>query len=187
MANIGILAIQGGYQAHIDKLNQLGAKTTKITSSKELSKISALIIPGGESSVFLKLLDSDFKTKLIKLDIPTLSTCAGIILLSKKVYNPSQESLGLLDLEVERNAYGRQLQSFKSKNLIWQESKQIADFEGIFIRAPKITSTGQNVKTLHKHNEDPVLVKQDKHLAATFHPELCKKDSSIHEMFLSSI
>ena len=187
MVNVGILAIQGGYQAHIDKLNQLGAKTTKITSSKELSSINALVIPGGESSVFLKLLDSSFKSKLLELNIPTLSTCAGTILLAKKVLNPTQDSLGLLDIEVKRNAYGRQLESFKTNEIIWKETSQAADFEAIFIRAPKIIKTGKEVKILLTHNGDAVLIKQDKHLAATFHPELCKDNSSIHKMFLSML
>ncbi len=205
MINIGILAVQGGYQAHIDKIKQVTKAQSplanitfnivKITNSNEIDKIDALVIPGGESSVFLKLLDSNFKSKLIESNIPTLSTCAGIILLAKKVSNPAQESFGLLDIEVKRNAYGRQLESFKTNELIWEETNKIANFDAIFIRAPKIIKTGKEVKVLLTHNGEAVLVRQGKHLAATFHPELTKElaeqtieqSSSIHEMFLTAL
>jgi len=187
LVKVGVLSLQGGFQAHVEKIETLGAKALKVTNSDQLKDIDALVIPGGESSVFLKLIEPEFQSKLKKLEIPTLSTCAGVILLAKKVLNPPQESLELIDIEVQRNAYGRQLESFKTKELLWTKSKQVTSFEGVFIRAPKILSTGKDVEVLITHNKDAVLVRQGKHLAATFHPELYKDISEIHQMFLDSI
>lgn len=187
MVKIGILSLQGGFQAHIEKIEALGAKALRITSSEQLKDIDGLVIPGGESSVFLKLIGPKFKSRLKELDIPTLSTCAGIILLAKKVTNPSQKSLGLIDIEVQRNAYGRQLESFITKELLWTNTNKKTTFKGVFIRAPKILKTGDNVEVLITHNDNAVLVRDGKNLAATFHPELCKDSNEIHQMFFNTI
>lgn len=188
---IGVLALQGGFDAHLEALAKISSVTAKkITTIQDLEDVQGLIIPGGESSTFLKLLEPEFKENLtdkIKKGFPVFGTCAGLILLAKNVENPKQESLAVLDIDVRRNAYGRQLESFETNELIWEKDKSKADFNAIFIRAPKITRTGESVEVLLSHNNEAVLIKSGKLLGATFHPELNKEDNSIHKYFISLI
>jgi len=178
---VGILAIQGDYEAHARVLEKLGAKVRFVRKPEQLDEIDALIIPGGESSTFLNFLaEHGFLEKLRDFvrTKPTFGTCAGAILLAKEVENPSQQSLGALDVAIRRNAYGRQNESF-----IAELETKLGPLESVFIRAPKITRVGAGVEVLATEKNDPVLVRQGKVMAATFHPEL-STNTRVHEEFL---
>lgn len=181
---IGVLAIQGDYEAHKAVLERLGAEVVLVRKPEQLDAIDALVIPGGESSTFLNFLsEHGFLEKLRDFVAakPTFGTCAGAILLSKEVENPPQQSLGALDISIRRNAYGRQIDSS-----ILEGKTKLGDkpLEMVFIRAPKITRTGKDVEVLATRDGDPVLVRQGKIMAATFHPEL-SNDSRVHQEFLA--
>jgi 5'-phosphate synthase pdxT subunit len=183
---IGILAIQGDYEAHRAVLQRLGAEVTLVRKPEQLDTIDAIIIPGGESSTFLNFLaERGFLEKLRDFvrAKPAFGTCAGAILLAKEVENPPQESLGALDIRIRRNAYGRQIDSS-----IRQVETKLGQqpLEMVFIRAPKITGTGKGVEVLASESGDPVLVRQGKIMAATFHPEL-SNDTRVHEAFLKLV
>jgi 5'-phosphate synthase pdxT subunit len=181
--NIGVLAIQGDYEAHKVRLQELGANVTLVRKPEQLEGLDAIVIPGGESSTFLNFLEErGFLEKLREFvsTKPTFGTCAGAILLAKEVENPPQKSLGLLDIRIRRNAYGRQIDSSIREAATKLGEKPL---EMVFIRAPKIISTGSSVEVLASENGDPVLVRQDKIMAATFHPEL-SADTRVHQEFL---
>src|SRR5689334_6873377 len=183
---IGVLAIQGDYEAHKARLEQLGAEVTLVRKPEQLDAIDAIVIPGGESSTFLNFLtEQGFLEKLRDFvrTKPTFGTCAGAILLATEVENPPQESLHVLDIRIRRNAYGRQNESFIS-----HAATRLGDrpLEMVFIRAPKITNTGKNVEVLAIEGGDPVLVRQGKIMAATFHPEL-SDDTRVHQEFLKLV
>jgi pyridoxal 5'-phosphate synthase pdxT subunit len=183
---IGVLAIQGDYEAHKARLEQLGAEVTLVRKPEQLDAIDAIVIPGGESSTFLNfLLERGFLEKLRQFvsTKPTFGTCAGAILLAKEVENPPQQSLGALDIRIRRNAYGRQIDSS-----IREEKTKISGgpLEMVFIRAPKIVHTGKDVEVLAMEGGDPVLVRQGKIMAATFHPEL-STDTRVHQEFLKLV
>ena len=183
---IGILAIQGDFDAHRRRLEQLGANVLLVKKPKQLDMVDALVIPGGESTTFLKFLEGGgFLDKLREFvrAKPTFGTCAGAILLANEVENPPQPSLGALDIRVRRNAYGRQLESF-----IGEGDTQLpgGPLEMVFIRAPKIERVGPGVEVLAREKNNPVLVRQGKIMAATFHPEL-SPDTRVHEAFLKLI
>jgi 5'-phosphate synthase pdxT subunit len=183
---IGVLAIQGDYEAHRAVLERLGAEVLLVRKPEQLDAIDAIVIPGGESSTFLNFLaEHGFMEKLRDFvrTKPTFGTCAGAILLAKEVENPPQESLGALDIRIRRNAYGRQIDSS-----ILEGKTKLGDkpLEMVFIRAPKITGTGKDVEVLATRDGDPVLVRQGKIMAATFHPEL-SNDSRVHEQFLALV
>jgi 5'-phosphate synthase pdxT subunit len=178
---VGILAIQGDYAAHGRVLEQLGAQVRFVRKPAELEACDALIIPGGESTTFLKFLEQHgFLEKLREFvrAKPTFGTCAGAILLAKNVENPPQKSLAALDIAIRRNAYGRQNESF-----IADAKTKLGPLEMVFIRAPQITRVGKEVEVLARRGKDPVLVRQGNVMAATFHPEL-SADTAIHEAFL---
>ncbi len=183
---IGVLALQGDFEAHAKALERAGAEPVEVRSAEDLQKVEGLVIPGGESTTMLKLLDQE---KLLEplLDFgrrrPIFGTCAGAILLASDVSNPPQPSLGLMDIGVERNAYGRQLESRVAR---LQPQGLEGDLEAVFIRAPIIRRVGQDVKVLASYQGDPVLVEQGRHLVATFHPELTD-DPRIHLMFLQKV
>ena len=183
---IGVLALQGDYEAHRAVLDELGAKTVLVRKPEQLAGLDGLIIPGGESSTFLKFLEREgFLAKLRDFvsTNPTFGTCAGAILLARNVENPPQESLGVLDVAIRRNAYGRQVDS-----TIIESGTKLggAPLEMVFIRAPKITRAGDNVEVLAFRDNDPVLVREKNILAATFHPEL-SQDRRVHQMFLDQV
>jgi len=184
--NIGVLAIQGDYEAHKARLQQLGAEVTLVRKPEQLDAVDAIVIPGGESTTFLNFLEEHgFLEKLRDFvrTKPTFGTCAGAILLAKEVENPPQTSLGVLDIRVQRNAYGRQIDSF-----IRDGKSKFGDapLEMVFIRAPKIVATGKGVEILATESGDPVLVRQGKIMAATFHPEL-SADTRVHQEFLKLV
>jgi 5'-phosphate synthase pdxT subunit len=183
---IGVLAIQGDYEAHKRRLEQLGAEVTLVRKPEQLDAIDAIVIPGGESSTFLNFLaERGFLEKLRDFvrAKPTFGTCAGAILLATEVENPPQPSLNALDIRIRRNAYGRQ-----NESSIRQAATSLGDrpLEMVFIRAPKILSTGKNVEVLASEGGDPVLVRQGKIMAATFHPEL-SDDVRVHQEFLKLV
>jgi len=183
---IGVLAIQGDYEAHKARLVQLGAEVVLVRKPEQLDVIDAIVIPGGESSTFLNFLaERGFLEKLRNFvsTKPTFGTCAGAILLATEVENPPQQSLQALDIKIRRNAYGRQNESFISHAASELGSRPL---EMVFIRAPRIMSTGKNVEVLASEGGDPVLVRQGKVMAATFHPEL-SDDTRVHQEFLKLV
>jgi pyridoxal 5'-phosphate synthase pdxT subunit len=185
---IGILALQGGFDLHAQALQKLGAETRLIKKPEQLGGLNGLIIPGGESSVLLHLLSSEFRaaiTARIKDGLPLLATCAGLILIAEHVENPSQESLGLLPVNVYRNAYGRQVDSVILRDIPLSGCKNALLHEAVFIRAPKITSVSTTVKVLALRENDPILVRYQNIVAATFHPELGEDSSDVYEIAFS--
>ena len=180
---VGVLALQGDFDAHRKRLEDLGADVVLVRKPEQLDQVDALIIPGGESSTFLKLLGEEGMKKLRDFvhSKPTFGTCAGAILLAAEVENPKQKGLGALDIRVRRNAYGRQLESS-----IREGSFGNAPLEMVFIRAPKIERVGAGVEVLAKEGSDPVLVRKGKVMAATFHPEL-SDDTRVHRAFLDLV
>jgi len=185
---IGVLALQGATEPHRQRLASLGADVISVKSENDLENLSGLILPGGESTTLIHLLKtSGLRQPLIDFvkTHPTWGVCAGAILLAKVVMNPRQESLGLMDITVERNAYGRQLDSFIG-TLTPVEGADVPDWEtqeGLFIRAPKITQWGSDVRVLFKYRDAPVMVREKGWIAATFHAELATP-VQIHEFFL---
>ncbi len=189
---IGVLALQGAYEAHVHTLQTLHAAARLIRTPDELhdpegrSAIDGLIIPGGESTTMLKFLERnhflDALTTFVR-ETPTFGTCAGAILLAKDVQHPAQTSLAALDITIERNAYGRQIDS---TILTAPTGLPGGPLEMVFIRAPRITRVGAAVETLASRDGSPVLVRQGHLLAATFHPEL-SADTRVHQLFLDLI
>jgi 5'-phosphate synthase pdxT subunit len=194
---IGVLALQGDFDAHRIRLEELGARVVLVRKPEQLDQIDGLIIPGGESGTFLKLLGEHGFEKLkqfVQLK-PTFGTCAGAILLASEVENPKQLGLGALDIRIRRNAYGRQIDSSirEGKLLSRQRSGDPHDaalgespIEMVFIRAPKIEHVGEGVEILAIEGIDPVVVQQGRAMAATFHPELTS-DTRIHQLFLDLV
>ncbi len=180
---IGVLALQGDFDAHRRRLEELGAEVLFVKKPEQLDEIDGLVIPGGESSTFLKLLgEAGFeKLKQFVHLKPTFGTCAGAILLATDVENPKQHGLGALDISIRRNAYGRQLDSS-----IREGKLNGSPIEMVFIRAPKIERVGGSVEVIATEGPDPVAVRQGKVMAATFHPEL-SDDPRVHRAFLDIV
>jgi 5'-phosphate synthase pdxT subunit len=195
---VGILALQGNFQAHQEKLLECGiALCRHVRTAKDLVDLSGIVLPGGESSTLLKLMDSSLETALIsqiKSGLPCLATCAGLILVSSEVLNPEQRCFNLLSVTVERNSYGRQNESFiePSLKLSATAEKSFSEhsdsgFEGVFIRAPRIISASKNTEILLELNEEPVFVKQGNVFGATFHPELSPGKTFVHSLFCAAV
>jgi 5'-phosphate synthase pdxT subunit len=190
---IGVLALQGDFDAHRRRLEELGAEVVLIKKPEQLDGIDGLVIPGGESGTFLKLLGEEGFEKLkqfVRLK-PTFGTCAGAILLASEVENPKQAGLGAIDIRIRRNAYGRQIDSSIREGKLVQSSlndKPGSTLEMVFIRAPKIERVGAEVEVIATEGRDnvPVAVRQGRVMAATFHPEL-SEDTRIHRAFLDMI
>jgi pyridoxal 5'-phosphate synthase pdxT subunit len=189
---VGVLALQGDFQAHERALARAGAEPVEVRSAVDLESVEGLVIPGGESSTMMKLLEEEKLLDPLRefgRQRPIFGTCAGAILLASQVAKPPQPSLGLMDIEVERNAYGRQLDSRIARLKLIAGSQpegSEGELEAVFIRAPIIRRVGKDAKVLASYQGDPVLVEQGRHLAATFHPELTD-DSRVHLMFLRKI
>jgi len=185
---IGILAVQGDFAMHARMLDLIGASWKLVKHVKDLAEVDALILPGGETTTMLKFLNEremgDAIRRFAKENKPIFGTCAGAILMAKEVLNPEQERLGLIDISIERNAYGRQVDSSVQQG----ECPELSDHpvEMVFIRAPIIRRVGQGVKILGRAEGLPVLVEQANLLAATFHPELTD-DPTIHRHFLAKM
>lgn len=185
MLKIGILALQGDFEAHSRRVAELGAEPVLVRKPEQLDSIDGLIIPGGESSVFLNLLGEAGFGKLAEFvrSKPTFGTCAGCILLAREVENPAQKGIGALDITVRRNAYGRQIDS---TILEGPSTLPGGPLEQVYIRAPRIERTGDEVEVLASRDGHPVLIRQGKLLAATFHPEL-SQDMRVHAEFLKLV
>lgn len=185
MPKVGILALQGDYEAHAKAVARAGGEAIEVRTAADLDAIDGLIIPGGESTTMLKLLGEEKLFEPLRRfgeTKPIFGTCAGAILLARDVENPKQPSLGLMDLTVERNAYGRQIDSHISR----VAAEETGELEAVFIRAPIIRRTGEGVRVLARHRGDPVWVEQGRHMAATFHPELTS-DPRVHQRFLARL
>jgi 5'-phosphate synthase pdxT subunit len=183
---IGVLALQGDFEAHEKALARAGAEPVAVRSAEDLQNVDGLVIPGGESTTMWKLLVEENLLEPLRefgARRPIFGTCAGAILLASDVSNPAQPSLGLMDIDVERNAYGRQLES---RIATLQPEGLKGDLEAVFIRAPIIRRVGRDAKVLASYRGDPVLVEQGRHLVATFHPELTS-DTRVHLMFLDKV
>ncbi len=190
---IGILGLQGDFAAHGDTLDLLGADHRVVKKPDELDAVHGLIIPGGESTTLIKLMESyDYWGALeafVKSGKPVMGTCAGLILLAREVLNPPQASLGCVDITVERNSYGRQRESFEAMGQFDPEGISLDSGEAgghpvhmVFIRAPRILRLGPRVTQLATCGDDCVMARQDNVVVASFHPEL-SKDDSVHAYF----
>jgi 5'-phosphate synthase pdxT subunit len=182
---IGVLALQGDFEAHQRRLEELGAEVVLVRKPEQLDQVDGLVIPGGESSTFLKLLGEEGFQKLSDFvhTRPTFGTCAGAILLANQVENPQQTGLNAIDITIRRNAYGRQIDS----SIVQAVTSLGGDpLEMVFIRAPRIENVGAGVEVLAARDGDPVLVRQGQVMAATFHPEL-SEDRRVHAEFLKLV
>jgi len=188
----GVLALQGDFEAHRKALQRAGAAAVDVRTAADLDGIDGLVIPGGESTTMLRILkDEALLEPLARFgrERPIFGTCAGAILLATEVSNPAQESLGLVDMAIERNAYGRQLDS-RVVRLMPQDEFLLrtgsGELETVFIRAPIVRRIGPGARVYLRYNGDPVLVADGRHLVATFHPELTA-DSRIHRLFVEGL
>jgi 5'-phosphate synthase pdxT subunit len=186
---IGVLALQGDFSLHAKALARCGAEAVEVRKAGQLADLDGLIIPGGESTTLLKLMHEwGFVPALEKFHRdgkPIFGTCAGLILLAREVENPTQFSLGLIDVAVERNAYGRQRESFEAHGTATLAGRS-APVEMVFIRAPRIRRVGPGVETLARHRDEPVMAREGTVLVATFHPELTT-DSTVHAYFCEMV
>ena len=186
MPTIGVLAIQGNYASHAQALTEAGAAPVEVRKPEELAGLDGLVLPGGESTTMLKFLEKHSFFEVLRefcRTKPVFGTCAGVILMAREVLNPAQRSMGVLDVVVERNAYGRQIDSV----IITAETALAGGpLEMVFIRSPRISQTGPGVEVLARRDGFPVLVRQGRILAATFHPEL-SHDRRVHRLFVESV
>ena len=188
---IGVLALQGAFQSHQQRLVELGALTRQVRTPRDLAGVDALVMPGGESTTMSKLLTSSelFEPLAERLrdGLPVFGTCAGMILLATEILDgrPDQRSFGAIDITVQRNGYGRQLDSFETELHVDELGPGAAPFHGVFIRAPKVTRVGAGVDVLAEHDGVPVLLRQGAVSVASFHPELAG-DHRLHALFLNS-
>jgi 5'-phosphate synthase pdxT subunit len=182
---VGVLALQGAFEAHQHVLRDLGVETLQVRTPAELELVDALVMPGGESTTMSHLLVTSglFESIDARLNqgMPVFGTCAGMILLAKGVLDgrSDQKSFGAIDIDVKRNAYGRQIDSFETDIEI---DGLVEDFHAVFIRAPQIARCGEGVTVLARHGEDIVLARQGSVMVASFHPELTS-DTRIHSLF----
>jgi|SRR5688572_2433382 len=187
MKGIAVLALQGGFAAHARKLAELGLESFEARKPEELDQAAGLVLPGGESTTLWKFFESaPWEEAIVRFAAsgrPVLGTCAGAIVLAREVTNPAQKGLGVLDISVERNAYGRQADSFVGE-------VEAPSFGGrlpaVFIRAPKIRRVGERVEVLATREGEPMLVRQGNVVAATFHPELTS-DTKVHELAFEAV
>lgn len=184
---IGVLALQGAFAAHCECLSSVGVEAVEIRTPAQLDTVEALLMPGGESSTMSQLLESsglfDAIAQRLADGMPTFGTCAGMILLASEVLDgrSDQRNFSAIDISVRRNAFGRQVDSFESTI-----STAVGEFQGVFIRAPRIERVGAGVEIVGALGDEPVLVRQGNVLAASFHPELTS-DARLHEYFVSTM
>ena len=189
---VGVLALQGDFEAHAKALERAGAEPVEVRTAAQLDAVCGLVIPGGESTTMLRILkDEGLFDPLVRFGRarPVFGTCAGAILLASEVSNPAQESLGLVDIVIERNAYGRQLDSRVVRLVPGEEflaRTGPGELEAVFIRAPIIRRVGPSARVYLSYHGDPVLVAAGRHLVATFHPELTA-DGRIHRLFVEGL
>lgn len=186
---VGVLALQGAFNSHTKVLDSIGVSTQEVRTPQDLVSVDALVMPGGESTTMSQLLESyelfEPIKKLIREGLPVFGTCAGMILLANKIIDgrDDQLSFGAIDIEVQRNAYGRQIDSFEADINV---KSFVSSFHAVFIRAPRIVKADGAVEILAEFGDDIVLAKQKNVLVASFHPEL-SPDKRIHEMFVKEI
>jgi 5'-phosphate synthase pdxT subunit len=184
----GVLALQGDFAAHAAILRALGVEAVPVRTPAELATVAALVMPGGESTAMLRLMEAERRDLAIgeraAAGLPILATCAGVILLARAT-RPPQPSLGLLDVDVDRNAYGRQVHSRVDTVDVSGELGGHGCMEGVFIRAPRVTRTGPGVTVLGRLGRDPVLLREGRLIAATFHPELTD-DHRVHGLLVTA-
>jgi pyridoxal 5'-phosphate synthase pdxT subunit len=174
---VGVLAVQGNFREHAGMLRRLGADAVEIRKPEELAGLDGLVVPGGESTTFMRLMRLYGLDEAIReFERPILGTCAGMIVLDR-------DHLGLVDLSVERNAYGRQVASFEADLRVAGDDEPL---RGVFIRAPRVRETGEDVEVLAERDGEPVLVRDGRILVASFHPELTE-DTRVHELFLNAV
>ena len=174
---IGVLALQGNFREHAAMLRRLGAESVEVRKPEQLEGLDGLVVPGGESTTFVRLMRLyGLEDAIRRFEQPMLGTCAGLIVLDR-------DHLGLVDVEVARNAYGRQVSSFEADLELVGDDEPL---RGVFIRAPRVTAAGDGVEVLAKLDGEPVLLRQGRFLVATFHPELTD-DTRVHELFLESV
>ncbi|HEU5279760.1 MAG TPA: pyridoxal 5'-phosphate synthase glutaminase subunit PdxT [Gaiellaceae bacterium] len=174
---VGVLAVQGNFREHAAMLRRLGAEVVEVRKPEELEELDGLVVPGGESTTFMRLMRLYGLDEAIReFAAPILGTCAGMIVLDR-------EHLGLVDLEVDRNAYGRQVASFEADLELAGDDEPL---RGVFIRAPRVREAGAEVEVLAQHEGRPVLLRQGQILVASFHPELTE-DTRVHELFLTAV
>ena len=183
---IGVLALQGAFDVHAKRLAELGAETRLVRKPEDLDGLDGLVLPGGESTTFLKHLERAGFYEVLDAFVhakPVFGTCAGCILLAREVANPPQRSFGVLDARVERNAYGRQ-----NDSAIRTETTALpgGPLEAVYIRAPRLADVGPELEVLATRDGSPTLVRQGRILAATFHPEL-SEDRRVHQLFLDIV
>lgn len=186
---IGVLALQGDFSKHAEILQSLGVEVQEVRKPQDLEHCEGLIIPGGESTVILRQLDFiHMRQTLLTFaqQKPLFGTCAGLIIMSQQVQSSSLQTLKLLDIEVERNAFGRQVESFQTLISLEFTPESPQTFPAFFIRAPRIKQWGKDVKILAKLENEPILVRQGHHLGASFHPELTA-DPQVHRYFIEMI
>lgn len=184
---VGVLALQGAFAKHIEALKKLGAEVVEVRRPEELDKIDALIIPGGESTTMMRQMNfikfnEPFRN--FAKEKPVFGTCAGLILMSQEIINDWMQPFNLIQCAVERNAFGRQVESFHTKVDLQTGPGKPHPIDAVFIRAPRIRRIGPEVKVLATYEGEPVLVQQGHHLGSTFHPELTQ-DAFVHSYFLS--
>ena len=186
---IGVLGLQGDFAAHIRLLDDLESPSLIVKKAEQLDQVDGLIVPGGESTTLIKLIDAfDLWAPLREFaatGTPLLGTCAGMILLAGEVLNPPQRSLGLIDVTVERNSYGRQRESFEASGTFSPDGEE-TDLHMVFIRAPRLVRLGPAVQALATCRDDCVIARQEQILVASFHPEL-SGDPAVHRYFLSMV
>ena len=174
---VGVLAVQGNFREHAEMLRRLGADVVEVRKPEQLTGLDGLVVPGGESTTFLRLMRLYGLDEAIRaFERPILGTCAGMIVLDR-------EHLARADIEVDRNAYGRQVASFETDLRLAGEDEPL---RGVFIRAPRVRSTGPGVEVLAEHDGEPVLLRDGGTLVAAFHPELTE-DTRVHELFLDEV
>lgn len=185
MKTAGVLALQGDFEAHRKAIERTGARAVEVRSAAELAQCDGLIIPGGESTTMLKLLEQENLVEPLRRfaeQKPIYGTCAGAILLAREVTRPAQPSLNLMDIAVERNGYGRQIDSRIARVPV----SGGGEMEAVFIRAPIIRRVGEQARVLASYQGDPVWVEQGRHMVTTFHPELTE-DPRIHRRFIDKM
>jgi pyridoxal 5'-phosphate synthase pdxT subunit len=181
---VGVLALQGDFEAHKRAIERAGALAVEVRTEGQMNACDGLIVPGGESTSMLKVLEVEHLIEPLRrfaANKPVFGTCAGAILLAREVSHPAQASLGIMDIGVERNAYGRQVDS-----RIAPVATEDGDIEAVFIRAPIIRRTGPSVHVLARYNGDPVWIEEGRHMVTTFHPELTTS-ARVHRRFLAKL
>ena len=185
MKTVGILALQGDFEAHRAAIERAGARAVEVRTASDMAKCDGLVIPGGESTTMLKLIEAERLLEPLQAfgrEKPIYGTCAGAILLAREVSRPEQVSLNLMDIAVERNGYGRQIDSRVAKVQV----EDGGEMEAVFIRAPIIREVGAGAKVLARYQGNPVWVEQGRHMVTTFHPELTQ-DARIHRRFVEKL